>query len=74
MKSNLICSLFALWVLWVPLHGAGGDAAAYGGPKRINKVIELLEAGQPVYYTYGARGTDPARTSQEMFEQGHSIW
>ncbi|HRE06838.1 MAG TPA: hypothetical protein PKX00_14595 [Opitutaceae bacterium] len=73
MKSNLICSLFALWVLWVPLHGAGGDAAAYGGPKRINKVIELLEAGQPVYYTYGARGTDPARTSQEMFEQGRAL-
>lgn len=25
-------------------------------PKRINKAIELLEQGQPVYYTYGAGG------------------
>jgi 4-hydroxy-2-oxoheptanedioate aldolase len=26
------------------------------GPKRINKAIELLEAGQPVYYGYGRGG------------------
>src|SRR4030095_962052 len=30
------------------LWGQGGDAA-YGKPKRLNKMIELLEAGQPVY-------------------------
>lgn len=47
--------------------------AAYAGPKRINKVIELLEAGQPVYYTYGAKGGDPARTPEEMYEFGRSL-
>ena len=26
------------------------------GPKRLNKAIELLEQGQPTYYTYGAGG------------------
>lgn len=31
------------------------EPAAYTGPKRINKAIELLESGQPVYYSY-ARG------------------
>ena len=46
MKPKLIFALLSLCVLWAPLRGAGGDAAAYGGPKRINKVIELLEAGQ----------------------------
>ena len=30
------------------LMGQGGNAA-YGKPKRINKMIELLAAGQPVY-------------------------
>ncbi len=73
MKSKLMLVLVAVCVLLAPLHGAGGDPIAYGAPKRINKVIELLEAGQPVYYTYGARGTDPARTPQEMFEHGKAL-
>src|SRR5262245_39400983 len=34
--------------LGVVLKGQGGNAA-YGKPKRINKMIELLAAGQPVY-------------------------
>ncbi|MCZ6673247.1 MAG: aldolase/citrate lyase family protein [Verrucomicrobia bacterium] len=48
-------------------------AAEYSGPKRINKAIELLEAGQPVYYTYGAKGSDSPRTRDEMFELGKSL-
>ena len=32
----------------VVLMGQGGNAN-YGKPKRINKMIELLAAGQPVY-------------------------
>lgn len=34
----------------------GAEPAAYAGPKRVNKAIELLEAGQPVYYDYGRGG------------------
>jgi hypothetical protein len=30
--------------------------AATGKPKRINKAIELLEQGQPIYYTSGRGG------------------
>jgi len=48
-------------------------AAEYSGPKRINKAIELLEAGQPIYYTYGAKGSDSPRTRDEMFELGKSL-
>ncbi len=47
--------------------------AEYSGPKRINKAIELLEAGQPIYYTYGARGSDAPRTLEGMFELGKSL-
>ncbi|MGK0236718.1 MAG: 4-hydroxy-2-oxoheptanedioate aldolase [Candidatus Pelagisphaera sp.] len=48
-------------------------AEKYSGPKRLNKVIELLEAGQPVFYTYGAKGGDPARTIEEMHAFGKSL-
>lgn len=58
----------------LPVHAvAAAAASAYDGPKRINKAIELLEAGQPIYYTYGARGVDPAQTRDEMYEQGRSL-
>jgi len=42
-----VCAVFSL---------SAAAAATYAGPKRINKVIELLEAGQPVYYSYGRGG------------------
>jgi 4-hydroxy-2-oxoheptanedioate aldolase len=50
-----------------------GAADTYEGPKRLNKMIELLEAGQPVFYTYGAKGSDPARTIEEMYDFGKSL-
>lgn len=49
---------------------AGDGSTSWAGPKRVNKVVELLEAGQPVYYTYGARGADPAKTVEEMYQLG----
>lgn len=34
---------------------------AYSGPQRVNKAVELLAAGQPVYYSYGSAGYDKGR-------------
>lgn len=46
------------------------EQAAYTGPKRINKAIELLESGQPIYYGYGrggyAEGKAAARTWADL--------
>ncbi|HVZ65670.1 MAG TPA: hypothetical protein VG936_13985 [Lacunisphaera sp.] len=47
---------FALLALVAPLLRAADQAAAYTGPHRINKAIELLQSGQPVYYDYGRGG------------------
>src|SRR3954464_8747425 len=58
MKRSLFC--FSLSVLM-------GTAIAYAQapkPKRINKAIELLEQGQPIYYTGSHEGTSGS------FEQG----
>jgi len=41
---------------------ATGTASAYQ-PKRINKAIELLESGQPVYYGYGAGGYEEGKAA-----------
>jgi 4-hydroxy-2-oxoheptanedioate aldolase len=59
----------SLVLLAAPTLAWAGDA----GPRRVNKVIELLEAGQPVYYTYGARPLDPAWTVAEAYEKGRSL-
>jgi 4-hydroxy-2-oxoheptanedioate aldolase len=71
MNKRLLPLLAGLLFVVASLHAA--EPAPYAGPKRLNKVIELLEAGQPVYYTYGARGPDPARTTQEMYDMGRSL-
>jgi len=72
MKTSLLALLLLSLVAVAPARAAE-PAAPYAGPKRLNKVIELLESGQPVYYTYGARGSDPARTPAEMYEFGKSL-
>ncbi len=36
---------------------------AYAGPKRVNKAIELLESGQPVYYSYGRGGYEEGKAA-----------
>lgn len=56
MRKSLLLILLALLAA-SPLAAQGGAAQQSGPskPKRINKAIELLEIGQPVYYT-GAGG------------------
>lgn len=58
----LVCSLLS-----APLLHAGGDPAAYKGPQRINKAIELLESGQPVYYGYGRGGYDEGKAAAKTW-------
>lgn len=57
MKTRLSCLLLSLLV-------AGAATAQSPKPKRINKAIELLEQGQPIYYTGSHDGT------MGGFEQG----
>ena len=45
--------VYALVVLWIV-----APAAQTPKPKRINKAIELLEQGQPIYYTGSHSGTE----------------
>jgi 4-hydroxy-2-oxoheptanedioate aldolase len=52
----LLCAMAAAWV--------AAPAAESPKPKRINRAIELLEQGQPVYYTGSHSGTEGS------FEQG----
>lgn len=49
----------------LPLLAAGALAAGTTAekPKRINKAIELLESGQPVYYDYGRGGYEEGRAA-----------
>jgi 4-hydroxy-2-oxoheptanedioate aldolase len=51
----------------------GAENSEYSGPRRINKAIELLESGQPIYYTYGVKGSDDPRTLEEAFDLGRSL-
>jgi hypothetical protein len=48
MKSSVLALTFVGLAFSTLLSGQGGDPQ-YGKPKRLNKMIELLEAGQPVY-------------------------
>lgn len=49
--------LLCAWLAFVaPLLRGADQPAAYTGPHRINKAIELLQSGQPVYYDYGRGG------------------
>ncbi|MST93678.1 MAG: hypothetical protein EXS33_00130 [Pedosphaera sp.] len=61
---RLLPFILALWATFVV---SAVDAAAYAGPKRINKAIELLESGQPVYYTYGRGGYESGRTAAKTW-------
>jgi len=57
MKRRLYCFLLSMAV-------AAAASAQSPKPKRINKAIELLEQGQPIYYTGSHEGTTGG------FEQG----
>lgn len=54
--------LFSL-LFTVAAPAAESVTRAYGGPQRINKAIELLESGQPVYYGYGSGGYEEGKAA-----------
>jgi 4-hydroxy-2-oxoheptanedioate aldolase len=56
VSSLVLCGLVALWMT--------APAAQAPKPRRINRAIDLLEQGQPIYYTGSHAGTDGS------FEQG----
>jgi 4-hydroxy-2-oxoheptanedioate aldolase len=64
MKKSLHRAL-TITVTCTLLHGPANAQSAYK-PKRINKAIELLEQGQPIYYT----GYSPGGTASDAYEDG----
>jgi 4-hydroxy-2-oxoheptanedioate aldolase len=46
---------------------AGSSQAAEAKPRRVNKAIELLESGQPVYYDYGRGGYEEGRAAAKTW-------
>ena len=72
LNPLLIMSLFKLILLASSLCLAPGMStaaapAASAGSPRINKAIELLEAGQPVYYSYGRGGYGEGRAAAQTW-------
>src|SRR5450432_300424 len=59
-KTTLFCLLVSLSLI----RGVATIVAQTPKPKRINRAIELLEQGQPIYYTGSHSGTEGG------FEQG----
>ncbi|MDO8540872.1 MAG: aldolase/citrate lyase family protein [Opitutaceae bacterium] len=49
------------------VRASGAQAAARYQPKRVNKAIELLESGQPVYYGYGRGGYDEGKAAAKTW-------
>ena len=58
MKSLLIALLL---VVGTAVHAAEKSATTPPKPTRVNKAIELLAAGQPVYYDYGRGGAEEGK-------------
>ncbi len=60
---SLACLALIAAGLTPPLPAAG----AYAGPQRVNKAIELLTAGQPVYYSYGSGGYEEGKQAAQTW-------
>ena len=56
--------VFRLSVWWLPVLGIAVAAAQAPAARRVNRAIDLLEHGQPIYYTGSHEGTEGS------FEQG----
>lgn len=55
---------------WSPAAESAPAATAAprsASPKRVNKAIELLEAGQPVYYSYGRGGYTESKAAAKTW-------
>jgi len=59
--NRLTVLVLTFSLLGTSCASASDAPAPYAGPKRINKAIELLESGQPVYYSYGRGGYEEGR-------------
>lgn len=68
MKQRLLTLLAALCFVTTAFAAdpPKGEASAYQ-PKRVNKAIELLESGQPVYYDYGAGGYEKGKAAAKTW-------
>lgn len=74
MSHCLSARLLQGFLLFLAAAAASTASAADApAPRRVNKVIELLEANQPVYYTYGARPPDAPRSLAESYAFGQSL-
>ncbi|MEP7366368.1 MAG: hypothetical protein ABI972_24175, partial [Acidobacteriota bacterium] len=54
-------STFVQALAGVPLAASSLAAQSAPAPKRINRAIELLASGQPIYYTGGQGGYDEGK-------------
>jgi 4-hydroxy-2-oxoheptanedioate aldolase len=66
MKS-ITLALLAFALVSTSLVQAQPRSGAYSGPKRVNKAIELLESGEPVYYGYGRGGYEEGRAAAKTW-------
>ncbi|MEN9633067.1 MAG: hypothetical protein RL077_1471 [Verrucomicrobiota bacterium] len=64
MKSLLIALLL---VVGTAVHAAEKSATTPPKPTRVNKAIELLAAGQPVYYDYGRGGAEEGKEAAKTW-------
>lgn len=62
---NLVLAVLSLLVC--ALRAGPPAGGAYAGPQRVNKAIELLAAGQPVYYGYGRGGYEEGRAAAKTW-------
>lgn len=69
MKTMILALLVLLFFApaGVPDARAAQPAGNYSGPKRINKGIELLASGQPVYYGYGRGGYEEGKAAAKTW-------
>jgi 4-hydroxy-2-oxoheptanedioate aldolase len=68
MPARMKKFTFALLLcLLSPMLGAATPPAPAAGLKRINKAIELLESGQPVYYGYGRGGYEEGKAAAKTW-------
>jgi 4-hydroxy-2-oxoheptanedioate aldolase len=64
MKRSFVFTLIAIVLAAAPL---AAQSPATGKPKRINKAIELLEQGQPIYYTGGRGGFEEGKKLAQTY-------
>jgi 4-hydroxy-2-oxoheptanedioate aldolase len=72
IMRRIVFALALLGIALTPFLSAQGGDPNYGKPKRINKMIELLEAGQPVYNAV-AQGGDGYEEGKALAQTGNDF-